>query len=435
MRKPYVIILSAIFTAVLTGCLNNPEMTGVAPKDPVIPKDEKVVQPAPPPAPKKHTVYTQGADRPIVYEPKADILFVVDTSDSMTCDQQKLKNEIGKFTQAFTSKQGRFLDFHMGVVAVWDSKLYETPINGVKPRRQCANGQLRPVGGGPCTPDGLGKENFVTKQTANLQSTLAKTLHLGVEKYISEDSLGVNPSDEKRMHRAENSGPQDEELFSPVLKALSVEGAKINPNFRRKDVPLSVIFITDTDDATPGWTPSDFVEGLKNEAGDGKVSTYGVFARYDDLLAFERNPNQNPLVPYTVGNMNSCSNKNGKVDPAIAGANQGPFRMRDVILNTTNGATIATGFDIDDSQYGEKLAAIAANITRQSLKTVIQLDYPRNILEPMTVMYGTQKIEQNDETGYSYNVINGIHTVTINEGVVLNEQKDAGFTIKFTIAD
>jgi len=438
VKKLSLIALTAMFATMgLTACpYNNPRVTNVAPKDPVIPPDQKVTQPDPPPPPRKHETYTQGADRPIVYDPKADILFVVDTSDSMNCDQAKLKANIAKFTQGFLAKQGRFLDFHIGVVAVWDSVLYARAMQpGAKYPRKCLNGQLHPVGGGECNPSTLGKANFVTKDTPNLEATLGKTIFLGIEAYQSLDALGAHPTEDQLDKRSGTSGPQDEELFSPVLAALSQQGTQMNPGFRRPDAPLSVIFITDTDDSTPNMDSQNFVELLKQYTGsDSTVTTYAVLARYDDLV---KNLTQGvPLAPYTVGDMKSCSSKNGKVDPLIAVAGGAPHKMYDVLQATRNNATIQTGFDIDDDNYGTKLASIGANITKQSLKLRIVLDKPRNVIDPMVVKYGTQVIPQDDVKGWSFNVTqDGTGIVTLNDGVEFQDQKDAKITITYTVGD
>src|SRR5690349_494813 len=53
-------------------------------------------------------------DNTQVFDPKVDILFVVDNSGSMGTHQQNLSANVSKFTQAFI--KGSILDYNIGIV-------------------------------------------------------------------------------------------------------------------------------------------------------------------------------------------------------------------------------------------------------------------------------------------------------------------------------
>jgi hypothetical protein len=376
-----------------------------------IPNGSTVTQPAAPAAPTGHATYVQDDELTMKYNPKVDILFVMDTSDSMYCDQDTLKKNINKFTDVFLNKQGRFLDFHIGVVTAWDS------INFGSAQRNCELGELRPLGGpsgaakGSCIANGK-NVNYVTRETPNLGDILGKTLKVGTETFIKGD--------------AAHTGPEQEELFSPVIKALSPESAEMNSNFRRADeAHLAVIFLSDTDDATPNVSSSSMAAFLKGMARDNlSVSTYAVLARYNDLLSFESNPDQHPLREYPRADMKNCSVN--PVDPAIRGVGGAPFKMRDFLVKSGG-----TGFDLKDRDFGKKLGDLGESIVRKSLRKVIELKFVPDLNQDIIVKYGkTQKIPRDDIKGWSYDQEN--QTIIINEGVSLEPEAGARITLEYT---
>jgi hypothetical protein len=157
---------------------------------------DPVQQPPPPPAPKKNPRYTQGDDANGKFNPKVDILFVVDTSSSMKDDQVRLQKNVDKFISSFVQKQGQILDFRIGAVSVWDSRLYQN-----EPRQDgCVIGQLR-YADGICKSDSAAP--YITRDTKDLINTLGRTLKIKVEPYIEVDPK--NPED--RVRRAK-SGPE-----------------------------------------------------------------------------------------------------------------------------------------------------------------------------------------------------------------------------------
>lgn len=415
MKKTLLLSLVMVVSAGLMACKpSNPKLVGemkpATPLEPIRIQPEVVEQNPLPPDAKEHDRYLQDDELTMKYNPKVDILFVMDTSQSMACDQTKLRSNINKFVDVFTKNQGRFLDFHIGVVSVWDSITYGNS------QRTCELGELRPLGGsagparGKCADNG-NNITYVTRETPDLAKTLGDTLKVGIEEY-NEDPL--------------KSGPEHEELLSPILAAIAPESAAMNFNFRRaNEAHLAVIVVSDTDDLSPNLSASTMARTLKGLSSDNiSVSTYAVLARYDDLLKFEQDPVANPLREYPRAGMNECSVN--PVDPLIRPAGQAPRKMREFLVQSGG-----TGFDLKDPDYGNKLGAIGESIVRKSLRKVINLHYVPDLTQSIVVKYGaTQEIPKSDLSGWSYDP--GRQTITINEGVVLQPEENARITIEYT---
>lgn len=176
------------------------------------------------------------------FNPKVDILFVIDDSGSMGGEQGSLALNIPKFIGEI--QKSSILDYHIGVTSSTYDSYARTNCGGNG--RACGQGKLH--GGDANVP-------FITRKTPNGLKILADNMILGT------------------------SGSALERFFSPVMAALSaplVNGE--NAGFYRPDASLVVIFITDAEDQSTGVSSDDylkFVWALKN--GDQrKVLTYGA---------------------------------------------------------------------------------------------------------------------------------------------------------------
>ena len=180
------------------------------------------------------------------YNPKIDILFVVDNSGSMDSHQTTLSRNIALFTnEIFKSKT---LDFHIGVVtSTADGNFGSTP---------GTNGIL------------VGNPNYIDKNTPNGVSLLASDLMVGT------------------------MGSGSEMFFDPVVLALSSANTT-GPNigFYRPDAYLAVIFITDAEDqSSRTHTPQDFYNSLlalKSGAKE-KILSYGAIIPTGDRTGCPR---------------------------------------------------------------------------------------------------------------------------------------------------
>jgi hypothetical protein len=176
--------------------------------------------------------------------PKVDILVVVDNSMSMKIHQENLAKNISGFVKGFAENQ--LLDFHFGVVPIWDSVHFDKDVHGLTVRRHYPLGHLLPLKNpdfDPKKPDSkefLEGDRFISKATPNYIEVMKKTLLVG-----------------------EDLGPAFEELFTPVLPALSDElAAGDNKGFYRKDAFLIIVFISDTDDSKVDISPSQLALDL-----------------------------------------------------------------------------------------------------------------------------------------------------------------------------
>lgn len=165
-----------------------------------------------------------------VFDPKADILFVIDNSGSMDPHQKNLARNIDLFVSGFLKTS--IIDYNIGVIT--------TDTDGTAQ---------------PCCGKLVGNYRFVNKTTPNAngvlkQNLLVGTMGSGIEAPFNAVSLAIEPS----MMSGYNVG------------------------FIRKDAALTVIFITDAEDQSQRISANDLLTkllALKN--GDKtKILAYGA---------------------------------------------------------------------------------------------------------------------------------------------------------------
>lgn len=344
----------------------------------------------------KQTVVSQDGGQQIELKPKLDILFVSDNSDSMKDHQENLSKNINRFVERFGTNG--MIDFHIGVVSVWDSS--ERFLT--KKQDKFGQGELR------YAKDGNGrtlKSRFVYR-FAGFQDALASTLKIGIASYA-------------------NGGPETEELFSPLSAALKKSGDKdVNAGFFRADAQLVVILMTDADDSTRDINPQQMAQELiAFKGGDAsKVAVYGVLVRANDpdekkdygLRIMQR---YHPECFDKVAGKKDVYKNNGKCSPFA------PVRLEEFIAqaNVGNGLTMEETkkrfiLGINENKYGSELARIGADVTKKTLEREIllagvpKLDDKGNLM--ITVRYGTERdlkagtaqvIARDEKAGWSYN--------------------------------
>lgn len=191
--------------------------------------DEKVVQ-----------------DNTQVFDPKVDILFVVDNSGSMATHQKNLAANVTKFTSTFTKSS--VLDYNIGVVT--------TDMQGSSwgSRKICC-GQL------------YGNTKVVNKNTPGADRILASNLIVGIDGSASEAS------------------------FDPVVAALSAPlMGSWNAGFYRQDASLVVIFLTDAEDQSDATDAAGLYRFLLNlkQGNASKLLAYGVLVPTIDTMRCDR---------------------------------------------------------------------------------------------------------------------------------------------------
>ncbi|MGZ3804181.1 MAG: vWA domain-containing protein [Pseudobdellovibrionaceae bacterium] len=216
-----------------------------------VPPDEKIVD-----------------DNTEAYDPKVDILFVVDNSGSMDQHQENLAKNVAKFTSTFTKTS--ILDYNIGIVTT-EMPRTSTP----NPSRACC-GLL------------VGDPRIVNKNTFAADQVLARNFRVGT------------------------NGSSFEASFDPVMAALSSPlVSNWNGGFLRPEASLVVIFITDAEDQslmTDAVGLYKFLLDLKKN-DPSKVLAYGVIVPSYDTLGCERD--EPDVFPVRIERfLSMVSNKN-----------------------------------------------------------------------------------------------------------------------------
>lgn len=342
----------------------------------------------------------EGGDFQIEFNPKVDILFVVDNSASMEDTQTALSHNIDSFVDAFAKNE--IIDFHIGVVSVFDSVRQKPGVPAFYPR-----GQLRPLKGEGQSPDQPG---FITRSTANWPDVLKASLKLGVL------PLWQEPDCNSELQICTYAGgPEFEELFTPVRDAFKepmLSGA--NNGFYRPEAHLAVIFVSDADAASNEMTPNQLKSFLVDMKGKNEslISTHGV------IFPDDRSTCESPL--------NEVDAKTGKRRLI----SRDPGARADRLVNFLS-ITQGTVKSLCDKNYGQHLAEIGHDISKRALARVIPLDSipERNTIE---VRYGSQIIPPDDQKGWTHN--RDINAIVISGDVAVTPEPGAQISVHFTKA-
>lgn len=293
---------------------------------------------SPPPTVTHDQLSSDGVE--IEFNPKVDIIFVVDNSESMLDEQKKLQAAAVKFVESFG--KNTLVDYRVGVMTVYDSRRFGP---GRAVENPYPEGKLLPLKDqNGAILDPLTHPPYVSRFEGS--SEILKSML----------NVGVIP--------LAKGGPQFEELFGPLLVATSAEGnAELNSGFIRPDSHVAIIAVTDEDDSSIEYSVDEFVEQLQNNLGVGRFSMYGVLAT------------------------NKC--------PRASFADK-PDRLIRAIESIGSGAV----FSICDTSYGVHLAKIGSDIRKKVLRKEIPVP---TIPEAGTikVLYGSQEIPPG--TGWKYN--------------------------------
>ncbi|MCB0365751.1 MAG: hypothetical protein H6624_01955 [Bdellovibrionaceae bacterium] len=376
-----------------------------------------VAPPEPPPPPEVY-VENQAVAEPTnnSFEPKLDILFVIDDSQSMAPHQQRLAANINRFVESF-SVEG-FIDFHIGVIPIWDSVRYGSmvkelsssgqrnydPIGELKPLK-APEGQENLVQG--IVPRYLSRDTFEDRN--DFLNVLKETLLIGYRPYCctktqireieaAAKKAGTEP-------KIEYSGPEYEELFSPVVAALGAPERLQGPNqgFFRPGSQLVLVFMTDADDASPTISVDwfhDYLLGLTRDRSGEKLSTYGI------------------LHPTSYPTSKACPK-----DPAKTAA-----KLEDFLAKTKGRV-----FNICSQNYGDELAKMGQEIRKKTLERfTIYLD---RIPEEGTLLvkYGNVLLKEGENPGWTKN--SAQKKIIVHGLDLLPHQPGAKIDVQFTNVD
>jgi hypothetical protein len=312
------------------------------------------------------------------YNPKVDILFVIDNSASMKQVQTNVARNIDQFINQFS--QNESIDFQIGVTTNWDH--YTEKFQ-----------QAHPDGAGALRPIPNFERRFFKKGDENLVQKLRQTLQ-----------VGILPLQE--------GGPEHEAFLSPVLGALEKTGrGDVNEGFIRSDAHLVVILVTDADDMTPTLSPSEAAEKLIEIKGSpDKVSVFGVLVGKEDPdsvkdMGLRKTPKYHP----------ECFIQKGKqfVDNGLCPRSFGPDRLEQFIFsaNARLGSTESIGakriLRITSPDFGRGLMNFAQDIVAQVSEKRIMLPVRPQIsaqgAPQIELLFGTsEKLETVPQNAYQY---------------------------------
>jgi len=322
------------------------------------------------------TIEDTGFD--LSYNPKVDILFVIDNSASMKQVQTNVARNIDQFINKFSSNTS--LDFQIGVTTNWDhytEKFQQAHSEGV--------GALRPI-------SELDRR-FLKKGDADLVQKLRQALQVGVLEL-------------------KDGGPEHEAFFSPVIGALEKTGrGALNEGFIREDAHLVVILVTDADDMTADMTPSEAASRLIQLKGPvEKVSVYGVLVAESDPdsvkdMGLRKIPRYHP----------HCFTQQGSrmIDNGTCPKSFGPERIEQFIyaansrLGSTQNIRAQRIMRITSPTFGRDLTRMAEDIVaRVSVKHIALPVRPQisKIGKPqIELWFGVkEKLEKVPDTAYAY---------------------------------
>lgn len=346
-------------------------------------------------------------NRSFDYNPRVDILFVVDNSNSMDNHQAKLSANMNQFVDKFTAN--KVLDYHIGVVSVYDTLRFKTfpskedegykiafdKFNDYKKTHNSSDpefyrldprysniasldrtqpvlnlGEFRPLkkiksdsGKDKVTGKSIFESeyvnlnrNYLTRDDKDLTAILGGTIRLGA---LTQ----------------EQGSPIFEESFSPVLAALDPKNPiAANAGFYREDAHLIVIFLTDAEDISEVSSDSLYSFALDLKKGNTeKVTFYGAIVPSGDT--YEKNK--------------ACIRDGDEFDKNRKLIKPGPSPYKiEAAINSSGGSFFSLCSDLN---FGEKLAEIGTVISKKTGTLAIEM--PGTIdVERVRVFYGKQEI-------------------------------------------
>lgn len=270
----------------------------------------------------------------LVFEPKVDILFLIDDSGSMSSYQQRVATNMRLFTAQM--EKNKFLDYHIGVIS--------TSYDNSK------SGKLQ------------GNPKFIDRQMPNGLRDIENNIR----------NLGV-------------SGSATEMFFSPLYAAIH-PGLNLNPGFLRSDAFFVLIIVSDSYDQSTEVGGFKVYDTLVNQKAYDreKVLGYSVLAYpefFEDTCTREEKSPEN-LFDFMLSFTNSFNSQIGGGINFVPQNQSVPQRFQ----------SLTNVFSLCDSNFGQKLANIGEDIRiRVSQKIPLPV---RPVDGTIKLKYGTQIIDE-----------------------------------------
>lgn len=337
------------------------------------------------PKPQNEVVDQAGPTPEFDVTPKAEILFVVDNSESMEKHILNVSQSIDSFVRSFSENNP--LEYNLAVMTVYDSRTYESRAY----REQYAD-KMPPAQMGEFLPvkksssESVPNKYFISSRDENLRELLRSTLKVGV--------------------RALNDGgPQYEEAFSPIAAAYGFGSFFLNESIRKRqsgffmgpDSYKIIFFITDATDASFISASELYGHLVRSANGDhAKVLSFAAIVPSDYV---------DPQIK-TSEDKTKCrrdpGNKAYKMEEFLDLTRVGERGSNVVSLCTRGG-----GYQ----SFGKRFAEFGKSLREQTLPSVIPLRRGLPVIngnpeETLRVFYGAQEIPYANKPGvigFKYN--------------------------------
>ncbi len=311
----------------------------------------------------------------LVFEPKVDILFLIDNSGSMSQHQKRVADNIDLFATAMG--KNKFLDYQIGVIST----------DHDPSKSNSHSGKLQ------------GRPNFVTRDMVT-----------------GLDDLKSN------ITGLRTSGSAREMFFDPLMYAISTS-QNLNPDFMRPEAFFALIIVSDSYDQsreTSGFKVLDTLVRQKAYDTD-RVLGYAVLA-YPEYFGQPCNREEKPpenLFDFMLGFSNSSNTQIGGGVSAPISNPTVPQRYQ----------TLTNVFSLCDPQFGQKVADIGEDIRiRVSEKIPLPV---RPVDGTIKLKYGKQVV---DKKWWKYDFSS--NSIILNPLVELDEtQVDAQLFVVMDQAD
>lgn len=421
MKKLAAVV--ALATA-LVGCkTENPALTG-------IPKP-------PPPAIERGTVERLADGLQVSFDPRVDILFVIDDSLSMEKHQENLSRNIKSFVDELAKVKA--IDFHIGYTVSHDRGRYGTFVPQTCGNR--AEPNWEPVGSlrslkGPSEKLPKDGRRFVTRED-DFNTILKETLDPKVNTALVKQLINT-PS--KPVADGCGYGPEEEEMFSPIVGLLEDKSLSVNNGFRRDGALFVVVIVSDAKsaDVNFGLTPENVM--LRIAAATGSIMSESPKFR---VLSVAMKPgvmmdNDQCKPDPAFGEWSEEQQRTVLMLPRRVTEDENPLAVLAMLTQDEN-LEVDPVLSICDKNYGDDLARYGAQIKQDTLRDLtIQLpSYPQAFTKPedqdrnLAVFIGEQKLDRT-MWKYSSQTGNGQGAVVTIFGQKIDWDKYTGQKIRVT---
>ncbi len=340
---------------ILTACKSdNPPLTGPAAQPP-----KKLDRPI---------SQTSASGLTVEIDSRVDILIVIDDSASMRNHQVNLSRNIHRFVDELAKVKA--IDFHIGYTVAHDSSRY-----GVVVDRECG-GKLNWEDPGTLKmlKDSTGKPAMDGRRFVTSKDDFRTILRENLDPAKNPDLIKafVQKSDKNPCAM----GPEEEELFTPLLGAVDNPIVLNGPNkgFRRPGALFVAVLLSDAKDQS-GISPEEVISRLTTAVGTERtqkrprVFTVGFKpgTRYGTSVPSHANGTCKPDPAWSLG---MDGDRVRWPQETVVGENDNPLVNLARLSQDSPSSQPGNVLSICDSNYGEALARFGTQIKQEALRDI-----------------------------------------------------------------